>query len=251
MNAKKLDGKIAVITGGTSGIGLATAALFQEHGAQVIVTGRSPKPIEEAKRALGNGAVILKSDASQTADLARLAEEIRSRFGRVDVLFVNAGIAQFGPIEIVDEAFFDKIFNTNVRGAYFTIKAILPLIPDGGAIVLNSSVAGRIGSPGISVYAATKAAVRSFGRTLAAELAPRRIRVNTISPGPIRTPIFEKMTASAADAAALEERLAGTTALKRAGKPEEIASAALFLASEDSSYMVGTELLVDGGLGEL
>ncbi|HEX5431136.1 MAG TPA: glucose 1-dehydrogenase [Bryobacteraceae bacterium] len=248
---KKLEGKIALITGGSSGIGLATAALFQEQGAQVIVTGRSVKAIDEARRVLGNGALALQSDASKLAEVERLAETIRNRFGRVDVLFANAGIAKFRPIGEVDEEFFDEIFNTNVKGVFFTIRCILPLIPDGGAILLNSSVAGRVAAPNISVYAATKAAVRSLGRTLAAEVAPRRIRVNTISPGPVSTPLFLKTGLSPDAAAGLEKRLAEQTALKRAGQPEEIARAALFLASEDASFMIGAEMLVDGGIAYL
>lgn len=249
--SKKLEGKVALITGGSSGIGLATAKLFQDHGAQVVVTGRSAGAIEDAKRELGNKALVLRSDTSKLREIEDLAEQIRSRFGRVDVLFVNAGIAKFGPIDQVDEALFDEIFNTNVKGAYFTIKSVLPLIPDGGAILLNASVAGRIGAPNISVYAATKAAVRSLGRTIAAEVAPRRIRVNTISPGPVSTPIFAKMGLAPDAAAGLEKRLAEQTALKRAGQPEEIAKAALFLASDDASYIVGTEMLVDGGIADL
>lgn len=239
----KLAGKVALITGGTSGIGLATAELFQEEGAQVIVTGRSKPPSALAPRA-----ALIQCDVSKLDQIARLASEVRERFDRVDVLFVNAGVCRFGPIDQVDEAFFDEHFNINVKGAYFTIQQILPLIPNGGTILLNASVAGRIGRPKISVYAATKAAVRSLGRTIAAELAPRGIRVNTISPGPVQTPLFPKMNLDPDAAENIQKRMAESTALKRFASPEEIARVALFLASDDASYLIGSEVQVDGGI---
>jgi NAD(P)-dependent dehydrogenase (short-subunit alcohol dehydrogenase family) len=234
---KRLEGKVALITGGTSGIGLATAALFKDEGAEVVVTGRS-----------SSGPNSFRCDVTKLNDISAMASQVRARFGRVDVLFVNAGVCHFRPIEQVDEAFFDKHFDTNVKGAYFTIQQILPMIPDGGAILLNASVAGRIGRPRISVYAATKAAVRSLGRTMAAELAPRRIRVNVISPGPVQTPLFPKMNLPPEAAENIQKRMAESTAFKRFATPEEIARAALFLASEDASYMTGSELQVDGGI---
>ena len=240
---RKLESKVALITGGTSGIGLATAALFQQEGAQVIVTGR-----RNTADAVGPGPAFLQCDVTKLDHIARMAVEVRRRFGRVDVLFVNAGVCRFGPIDEVDEAFFDEHFNTNVKGAYFTVQQILPLIPQGGAILLNASVAGRIGRPRISVYAATKAAVISLGRTLAAELARKGIRVNTISPGPVHTPLFQKMNLDAAAVEAMQQRFAEGTALKRFASPEEIARVALFLASEDSSYLVGAEVQADGGI---
>jgi NAD(P)-dependent dehydrogenase (short-subunit alcohol dehydrogenase family) len=239
----KLDGKVALITGGTSGIGLATAALFQDEGAQVIVTGRI-KPSNSPEQI----AAFIQCDVTKLDQIARMASDVRARFDRVDVLFVNAGVCRFRPVDEVDEAFFDDHFNTNVKGAYFTIQQILPLIPGGGTILLNASVAGRIGRPRISVYAATKAAMRSLGLTLAAEFAPRGIRVNTISPGPVQTPLFPKMMLDQGAAANIEKRMAESTALKRFATPEEIARVALFLASEDSSYMIGAEVQVDGGV---
>ena len=240
---KKLDGKIALITGGTSGIGLATAALFQQEGAQVVVTGRiQPSNFPDQT------AAFIPCDVTKLDQIARMASGVRERFGRVDVLFVNAGVCRFRPIDEVDEAFFDEHFNTNVKGAYFTVQQILPLIPGGGAVLLNASVAGRIGRPRISVYAATKAAMRSLGLTLAAELAPRGIRVNTISPGPVQTPLFRKMNLDPDAADKVQKRMAESTALKRFATPEEIARVALFLASEDSSYMIGAEVHVDGGV---
>ncbi len=247
----KLQGKIALITGGTSGIGLASAKLFQDEGAQVIITGRSAGTIAEAQRALGPKATVIQSDTSQLEDISKLIDQVRSKFGKIDILFANAGIGKFVPFEQSTVEHFDEHFNTNVRGLYFTVQSALPLIPDGGSILLNASVVSKKGFAGTSVYSGTKAAVRSFGRTLASELAPRGIRVNTISPGPIATPIFGKMGMPADAANQLEAQLAQSVALKRLGKPEEIAKAALFLVSDDASYMIGAEVFVDGGLAEL
>jgi len=247
----KLQGKIALITGGTTGIGLATAQLFQQEGAQVIVTGRNADTLSSAQQTLGPKATVISSDASKVKDIEVLVGQIRQRFGRIDILFANAGMAQFGPVEQVTEDLFDSHFNLNVKGLYFIVQKALPLIPNGGSILLNASVVSRKGLPSASVYSATKAAVRSFGRTLAAELAPRQIRVNTISPGPVATPILGKLTMPREAAAQLSQDLEQSVALKRFGQPDEIAKVALFLASEDASFMLGTEVFVDGGLAEL
>jgi NAD(P)-dependent dehydrogenase (short-subunit alcohol dehydrogenase family) len=244
----KLDGKIALITGGTTGIGLATAKLFLKEGAQVVVTGRSAENIAAAQKELGAGALAVQSDTSKLADIKKLMEQIRTKYGRIDMLFANAGVGKFSPLEQVDEAFYDNLFAVNVKGLYFTVQQAAPLIPDGGAILLNASVASQKGFPGSSVYAATKAAVRSFGRTLAAELAPRRVRVNTISPGPVDTPIFKNGGFSPEDAAKILQEFAQGVPLKRHAEPQEIAQAALFLLSSDASYVVGAELFVDGGI---
>jgi len=246
----RLKGKIALITGGTTGIGLATAKLFQQEGAQVIVTGRSPGALAEAQQELGPGAAVLQSDTSKLSDIDKLMSDLGNKFGRIDILFANAGVAKFAPVDRSDEAFFDEQFQINVKGLYFTVQKALPLIPDGGAILLNASVVDKKGFPGTSVYSATKAAVRSFGRTLAVELVPRRIRVNTISPGPIETPIFGKLGMAVEEAKAYETNLAQNVGLKRLGRAEEIARAALFLVSEEASFVVGSELFVDGGLAE-
>jgi NAD(P)-dependent dehydrogenase (short-subunit alcohol dehydrogenase family) len=188
----KLDGKIALISGGTTGIGAETAKLFQSEGATVIVTGSSEKSAETTKAAMP-GVEVLVSDAADVASIKALIDQVKARHGRIDVLFVNAGIAKFAPIELIDEEFYDAQFAVNVKGAFFLLKHAVPVIPDGGAVILTSSVAGAAGGlPGATVYGSTKAAVRSFGRTFAKELAPRRIRVNTISPGPIVTPILDK-----------------------------------------------------------
>jgi NAD(P)-dependent dehydrogenase (short-subunit alcohol dehydrogenase family) len=247
----KLKGKVAVITGGTTGIGLATAKLFQQEGAQVVITGRSPGTLAEAQQELGPGVLAVQSDAGKLSDIDALIAQVRAKFGRIDILFANAGLARVATVDQVDEAFFDEQFQTNVKGLYFTVQKAIPLMPDGGAILLNASVVDKKGFPGMSVYSATKAAVRSFGRTLAAELAPRRIRVNTISPGPIATPILGKMGMPADAAKQFEESMAQSVGLKRLGQPDEIARAALFLVSEDASFVVGTELFVDGGLADL
>jgi NAD(P)-dependent dehydrogenase (short-subunit alcohol dehydrogenase family) len=247
----KLDGKIALITGGSTGIGLASAVLFQKEGAEVIVTGRNADAIAAAQKELGPGALTVVSDTSKLADIKSLIGQIKEKFGRIDIVFANAGIAKFQPFGEIGESFFDQHFDINVKGLYFTIQAALPLIPQGGTILLTASVVSKKGFPGSSVYAATKAAVRSFGRTLATELAPRGIRVNTLSPGPITTPLFAKMGLAGDEIDQMQQRMAGTVALKRMGEVDEMARAALFLVSDDASYVVGAELFADGGLAEL
>lgn len=251
MTMAKLNGKIALITGGTTGIGLATAKLFQQEGAQVVITGRNPETLSTAQQELGPKALVIQSDTSKLEEIDKLIAEVKNRFGRIDVLFANAGVAQFAPVEQADETFFDRQFDINVKGLYFTVQKAIPLIPDGGAILLNASVVSRKAFPGTSVYSATKSAVRSFGRTLAVELVPRRIRVNTISPGPIATPIVGKLGFDGDAAKEFEANMAQSVGLKRVGQADEIARAALFLVSDDSSYIVGTELFVDGGLAEV
>jgi NAD(P)-dependent dehydrogenase (short-subunit alcohol dehydrogenase family) len=245
----KLDNKIALISGGTSGIGAETARLFKSEGATVIVTGSSEGSVKAAKAALP-GIEVLVSDASNVAATKTLVDQVKAKHGRIDVLFVNAGIAKFAPIANVDEAFYDSQFNVNVKGAFFLMKHAIPIIPDGGAIILTASVAGAAGGlPGSSVYGSTKAALRSFGRTFARELVPRRIRVNTISPGPIVTPILDK----GLTAAQKENFIEGAKAripLGRTGTEAEVAAAALYLAA-DATYSTGAELFVDGGLIDL
>jgi NAD(P)-dependent dehydrogenase (short-subunit alcohol dehydrogenase family) len=246
----KLDGKIALITGGTSGIGAATAKLFQAEGATVIVTGSNPATLDAAGAALP-GIEVIASNAGDVAATKTLVDQVKAKYGRIDVLFVNAGIAYFAPIEAVDEAFFDAQFNINVRGAYFILKHAAPVISDNGAVILTASVAGSIGgSGGGTVYGATKAALRSFGRTFAVELAPRGIRVNTISPGPIETPIFGKTGMSADQVAGFVQGLKAQIPLARVGQSDEVARAALYLAV-DASYTTGAELFVDGGLADV
>lgn len=246
----KLDGRIALITGGTTGIGAATATLFQAEGATVIVTGCNPITLEAARRDLP-GIEVIASDAGDPEAARVLVETVSARHGRIDALFVNAGIARFAPSSEIDEAAFDHQFAINVRGVFFVIKYAAPVMADGGSIILTSSVSGVKGGVGQTVYAASKAAVRSFGRTFAAELAPRGIRVNTISAGPIDTPILGKIGLKQEEIAMVAERAASLVPLGRVGQADEMARAALFFACADSSYTTGAELFVDGGLASL
>lgn len=246
----KLDGKIALITGGTTGIGAATARRFKAEGATVIVTGSNPATLEAARKELA-GIEVVASDAGDIAATKTLVDGVVARHGRINVLFVNAGIAKFAPNEAIDEAFFDLQYDINVKGAYFVIKHAAAVMPDGGSIVLTASTAASQGMMGGSVYSSTKAALRSFGRSFAAELAGRKIRVNTVSPGPIDTPIVGKM---GMPQEMMDEMMGGMIAaipLKRVGQADEVAAAALFLASDDSSFTTGGELIVGGGMVDL
>ena len=245
----KLDGKIALITGGTTGIGAATARLFQAEGATVIVTGSNPATAETAKADLP-GVEVIVSNQGDVAQVKALIEQVKAKHGRIDVLFVNAGIAHFAPIEAVDETFFDKEFDVNVKGAYFAAAYAAPVIPDGGTILFTASTAASSGMASASVYSATKAAVRSFGRTLGAELAPRGIRVNVLSPGPIETPIFGKSGLSEEQIAGFKTGIQSRVPLARLGNVDEVAKAALFLAA-DATFSTGTELIVGGGLVDI
>ena len=243
-----LDNKVAVITGGSSGIGLASARRFIADGAQVLITGRDEQALNKALADLGTSATGVLGDVANLDDLDRLFEQVRNRFGRIDVLFANAGIAPFAPVEAVTEAHFDALFNTNVRGLFFTVQKALPLLSAKASIILNASVVAQSGLPNTSVYSATKAAVRSFGRTLAAELSPRGIRVNVVSPGLIETPFWGKVGLSEDELDAFGAQVVQQTPLGRAGKPEEIAATAAFLASDDASYFTGADLVADGGM---
>jgi NAD(P)-dependent dehydrogenase (short-subunit alcohol dehydrogenase family) len=248
---KRLEGKVAVVTGGNSGIGLATAKRLQEEGARVAISGRSKKTLDEAVKTIGNGVVAVQSDVSELDDLDRLYTEVSHKLGNIDVLFVNAGVAKFAPLTETTESLYDEQFDINIKGAYFTIQKALPSLNDGASIILNTSVADSTGNPGTSAYSATKAAMRSLARTLAAELAGRGIRVNTVAPGPIVTPILEKTGLSKE---ALDEFAKGAVAkipMKRFGQPEEVAATVAFLASQDASYITGVEINVDGGLGQV
>ena len=241
----RLRDKVALITGGTSGIGAATAKCFQAEGATVIVTGSNSRSVEAARKSMPEVEVIA-SEAGDPEAAKKLVDQVREKHGRIDVLFVNAGIARVAPSAEVAHAFFDKLFETNVRGPYFLLKDAIPVMRDGGSIILTSSVAAVKGIAGMSVYAATKAALRSFGLSFAAELAPRRIRVNTITPGIINTPIATKMDLSPEQIAGFAQMLEKVP-LGRIGEPEEIAAAALYFASDESAFTTGSELLIDGG----
>ena len=248
----KLDNKVAVITGGSTGIGLATAKTFLGEGAKVIITGRTQETLDAAVAEINSDSLTaIQSDTSKLDEISALANKIEADFGKVDILFANAGIAWFAPIGMVDEAFFDAHFNTNVKGLFFTIQKLLPIFNDGGAIVLNASAVVHKGFENGSVYSATKGAVRNFARTLSNELAPRNIRVNVVSPGPIETPIYGKMGMSEEQLKGMAEGFAAMVPMKRFGNSDEVAKAALFLASDDSSYVLGEEILVDGGIATI
>lgn len=245
--AGKLEGKIALVTGGSSGIGLATAKQFLAEGAFVFITGRRQAELDAAVKTLGERAKAVQADASSLADLDALYAQIREEKGRLDVLFVNAGGGSFAPLGQITEEQFDQVFNTNVKGVLFTVQKALPLIPDGGAIVLNASIVSVQGVPSFSVYSASKAAVRSFARGWTNDLKDRKIRVNVVSPGPIDTPGLSGLAQNEEQKQALYAQLASTVPLGRVGQPEEIAKAAVFLASDDASFIAGIELFVDGG----
>jgi NAD(P)-dependent dehydrogenase (short-subunit alcohol dehydrogenase family) len=248
---KRLEGKVAVVTGGNSGIGLATAKQFREEGARVAISGRSQKTLDEAVKQLGTDTLAVQADVSKLADADKLFSAVEKRFGKIDVLFVNAGVAKFVPIDQVSEEHYDEIFDINAKGAYFTIRRALAYLNDGASIILNTSVVSHKGLPAASVYSGTKAAMRSFTRSLAAELAGRNIRVNAVAPGPIETPIFDRNGFSKEDRDEFAKNIIPTIPLRRFGKPEEVASTVAFLASKDSSFITGVELDVDGGLGQV
>jgi NAD(P)-dependent dehydrogenase (short-subunit alcohol dehydrogenase family) len=245
-----LQNKVTLITGGTSGIGAATAQLFLKEGATVIVTGSNPDTLKAARDSMP-GIEVIASDAGDTIASAKLIEAVKAKHGRIDVLFANAGIAKAAAIEAIDEAFFDAVFDVNVRGLYFTIKNALSIMPDGSSIILTSSMSASEGRPAMSVYGATKAAVRSLARNLAAELAPRKIRVNAISPGFIETPILGKVGLPPEAIAEFVKSMEQQIPLARIGQSSEVASAALFLATDASSFVTGSELPVDGGFAQV
>src|SRR4029077_7573484 len=248
---KRLEGKVAVVTGGNSGIGLATAKRLQEEGARVAILGRSRKTLDEAVKTIGNGVVSVQGDVAKLTDIDKLYAEVSQKLGKIDVLFVNAGVAKFAPFAETSESTYDESFDINIKGAYFTIQKALPLLNDGASIILNTSVAGQTGTAGTSAYSATKAALRSLARTTAAELAGRGIRVNTVAPGPIVTPIIERTGLSKEAIDEFSKLLIAQVPMKRFGQPEEVAGAVAFLASQDASYITGVEINVDGGLGQI
>jgi NAD(P)-dependent dehydrogenase (short-subunit alcohol dehydrogenase family) len=247
----KLKGKVAVVTGGNSGIGLATAKEFAEQGARVVISGRDQKTLDQAAKELGGDVLAVRADVAKLADIDKLFAAVRAKFGRIDVLFVNAGIGKFLPFEQVTEEFYDATIDVNLKGAFFTIQKALPLLPEGASIVLNTSINAHIGMPNSSVYSASKAGLLSLARTLSAELIGRNIRVNAISPGPVTTPIFERMGMPAEVLEQTRQSIASQVPMKRFGRPEEIAKTVLFLASSDSSYLLGTEIVADGGMTQL
>src|SRR5271168_3933997 len=241
---KKLEGKIAVVTGGTEGIGLATAKLFVNEGAYVFITARRQKELDEAVRSIGSNVTGIQGDLAKLTDLDRLYEAVKTK-GKIDIVFANAGVAEFAPLGNITEAHFDKLFSINVKGTLFTVQKALPLMNDGGSIILTGSVASVKGTPGFWVYGATKAAIRNFVRAWTIELKDRRIRSNVLSPGPTETSLVDRQSPE------VIARIVSTIPMGRMGSPQEIAKAALFLASDDSSFVTGIELFVDGGRGQI
>jgi len=249
---KRLENQVAVITGGNSGIGLATAKAFIEEGAKVVIFGRDQKSLDATAETLGENAIAVKGDVTSDVDLDNLYVTTTKRFGKVDIIFANAGVAEFIPLDAIPDEHIDKLFDINVKGVLKTVKCSLSSLNDNASIVLTTSGANTIAMEGgASVYSATKAAVRSFARTFSRELIDRGIRVNAVSPGPISTPIFGRMGLPEEVADNIEDQLATLVPLKRAGKPSEIADSVVFLASKESSYIVGAELVVDGGQTQL
>jgi NAD(P)-dependent dehydrogenase (short-subunit alcohol dehydrogenase family) len=247
----RLKDKRALITGGTSGIGLETARRFVAEGARLAITGKNPATLDAARKELGENVLVIASDASDVAGQKKIAETVREAFGGLDILFANAGIADLRPIEQWDEAGFDRSFSLNFKGPYFLIQALLPVFGNPASIVLNASVNAHIGMPNTSVYGATKAALLSLTRTLSGELIARGIRVNAVSPGPIATPLYGKLGVSEADLKAVSASIQSQVPAGRFGNPSEIANAVVFLASDESAFTVGAEIQIDGGMGTL
>src|ERR1700682_1325382 len=247
----QLEGKVAVVTGGNSGIGLATAKRFVAEGAYVFVTGRRQGELDAAVKQIGEHVTGVQGDVARLADLDRLYAAVKAKAGRIDILFANAGGAEFAPLGEITEEHFDTVFGSNVKGLLFTVQKALPLVPDGASIILNASIVASKGLPEWSVYSATKAAVRSFARTWTTDLRDRRIRVNAVSPGSIDTPGLSDLLASTDVGQQRLKMIANSVPLGRRGTPDEIARAVVFLASDDSSYITGTELFVDGGFAQV
>lgn len=247
----QLSGKTVIVTGGTSGIGLATAQRFAQEGAKVYVTGRRKETLDEAVATIGGDVTGVQADSADLGDLDRLYATVEQAGDRIDVLFANAGGGEFATLEQVTEAHFDATFGTNVKGTLFTVQKALPLLNDGASVILTGSTAASVGNEAFGVYGASKAAIRSFARTWANELRTRAIRVNTIAPGPITTPGLNGLAPSEEAAAELRDNLAGGVPLGRMGQPAEVANLALFLATSESSYITGTEIFVDGGANQI
>jgi len=248
---RKLEGKVALITGANSGIGLATAKRFVNEGAYVFITGRRKKELNAAVKEIGKNVTAVQGDVSNLGDLDRLFAQIKKEKGKIDIVFANAGVAKYAPLGEITEEFYDSIFDINVKGVLFTVQKALPLLRDGASIILNASIVASKGFSSNSVYSATKAAVRSFARTWTTDLKDRRVRVNAVSPGPIDTPGLNELLASSETGKQRRKMISNTVPLGRRGTPDEIAKAVVFLASDDASYITGVELFVDGGIAQV
>jgi len=249
--SQKLNNKVAVITGGSSGIGLAIAKRFAQEGAKVAITGRNQQTIDRAIAEIGPNGLGIQGDVSKLADLTRIYQTVADHLGKVDTLIVNAGVYVLAPLADFTEEQFDQVSDINFKGAFFSVQKALPVLKDGASVVLISSTVNGKGIPNHSAYSATKAAVRSLARSFSADLLDRKIRVNTLTPGPVDTPVFASVTSNAEEAKAMKEAMGNFTPVKRVAMPEELATAALYLASDDSAFMLGAELLRDGGLRDL
>jgi NAD(P)-dependent dehydrogenase (short-subunit alcohol dehydrogenase family) len=248
---KRFENKTVLVTGGNSGIGLAAALQFAKEGARVVITGRDPVTLEEARAQLGGDAIALQNDQGNIKDARLLAATLKEQHITLDALFINAGVAKFAPFDDIDEALWDQTFDVNVKGAYFTIQALTPLFNRGAAVILNGSINAHIGMQTSSVYAASKAALISFAKTLSSELLERGVRVNVVSPGPVATPLYGRLGMPAEQLSEMAAGIQQQIPLKRFGTPDEVASAVLYLSSTEAAFIVGTELIVDGGMSQL
>lgn len=251
MNAQRFQGKVAVVTGGNSGIGLGVAKAYAQEGAQVAITGRNGKTLEIAAQEIGDGTLAIQSDVGKVAEIETAMKKIKERFGRIDALFVNAGVGKFVPLEEVTEAFFDETININLKGVFFTVQKAVPLMPKGSAILLNASINAHLGMPGSTVYGATKAAVVNMAKTLSADLLQKGIRVNAISPGPITSALLTRDGINGQKLQETKDWIRSQVPIKRFGTPEEIAAAVLYLTAPESAFVLGAELIVDGGMATL